>query len=108
MVLIVLFLGMFLDQVSMLLITLPIFMPLAASLGFDKVWFGLILLLMYEVGFTTPPFGMLLFIMMGIAPKGATLRTVSLAALPYILCTMLLVALIIAIPDIALLPPRLL
>ena len=108
MVLIVLFLGMFLDQVSMMLITLPIFMPLAASLGFDKVWFGLILLLMYEVGFTTPPFGMLLFIMMGIAPKGTTLRTVSMAALPYILCTMLLVALIIAIPDIALLLPRLL
>ena len=61
-----------------------------------------------EIGFTTPPFGMLLFIMMGIAPKGTTLRTVSLAALPYILCAMLLVAPIIAIPDIALLLPRLL
>ena len=108
MVLIVFLLGMFMDQVSMMLITLPIFMPLAASLGFDKVWFGLILLLMYEVGFTTPPFGMLLFIMLGIAPKGTTLRSVSLAALPYILCTMALVGLIIAIPDIALLLPRLL
>ncbi len=101
-------LGMFMDQVSMMLITLPIFMPLADTLGFDKVWFGLILLIMYEVGFTTPPFGMLLFIMLGIAPKGTTLRTIAMAALPYILCTLLLVGLIIAFPDIALWLPRML
>ncbi len=107
-VLIVLLLGMFMDQVSMMLITLPIFMPLAASLGFDKVWFGLVLLLLFEVGFTTPPFGMLLFVMLGIAPKGTTLRTVSMAALPYILCTVLLIALIIFIPNIALFLPKLL
>ena len=107
-VVIVFLLGMFMDQVSMMLITLPIFMPLAATLGFDKVWFGLILLLLFEIGFTTPPFGMLLFVMLGIAPKGTTLRTVSVAAAPYILCTLFLVLLIILIPDIALLLPRLL
>ncbi len=99
---IVLVLGMFMDQVSMLLITLPIFTPLATGLHFDMVWFGLILLLSLEIGFTTPPFGMLLFVMLGIAPKGTSLRTVSLAVLPYILCTMLLVALIIAFPQLAL------
>jgi tripartite ATP-independent transporter DctM subunit len=105
---IVLLLGMFMDQVSMMLITLPIFMPLATSLQLDTVWFGLILLLMFEVGFTTPPFGMLLFVMLGIAPRGTTLRTVAMAGLPYILCTMLLVFLIIAFPGIALWLPRLL
>jgi tripartite ATP-independent transporter DctM subunit len=99
---ILLVLGMFMDQVSMMLITLPIFVPLAISMHFDMVWFGLIMLLALEIGFTTPPFGMLLFIMLGIAPKGTTLRTVSLAAMPYIACTILLVALIIAFPGIAL------
>ena len=105
---IILLLGMFMDQLSMMLITLPVFIPIAKSLGFDLVWFGLLLLLSYEIGFTTPPFGLLLFIMLGIAPPGTTLKTVSLAALPYILCTLLLVALIIAFPQIALFLPRML
>ena len=105
---VILVLGMFMDQVSMMLITLPIYMPLARQLGFDPVWFGLILLLVYEIGFTTPPFGMLLFVMMGIAPKGTTLRTVALAALPFILCTLTLVGLIIAWPSLALWLPRML
>lgn len=105
---IVLILGMFMDQLSMMLITLPIFIPIAKTLGFDLVWFGLLLLLSYEVGFTTPPFGLLLFIMLGIAPPGTTLKTVSLAALPYILCTMLLIVLIIFFPQIALFLPRIL
>ena len=105
---VILVLGMFMDQVSMMLITLPIYMPLARQLGFDPVWFGLILLLVYEIGFTTPPFGMLLFVMMGIAPKGTTLRTVALSALPFILCTLTLVGLIIAWPSLALWLPRML
>lgn len=105
---IILLLGMFMDQLSMMLITLPIFIPIAKQLGFDLVWFGLLLLLSYEVGFTTPPFGLLLFIMLGIAPPGTTLKTVSLAALPYILCTMLLIVLIIFFPQIALFLPRML
>jgi TRAP-type C4-dicarboxylate transport system permease large subunit len=62
---VVLVLGMFMDQVSMMLITLPLFMPIAKTYGFDPVWFGLILLLAYEIGFTTPPFGMLLYIVLG-------------------------------------------
>jgi TRAP-type C4-dicarboxylate transport system permease large subunit len=98
---------MFMDQLSMMMITLPIFIPIAQSLHFDLVWFGLILLLSYEIGFTTPPFGLLLFVMLGVAPKGTTLGTVSRAALPYILCTMLLVVLIAFFPPLALWLPRL-
>jgi tripartite ATP-independent transporter DctM subunit len=105
---IILILGMFMDQLSMMLITLPVFVPIAKQLNFDMVWFGLLLLLSYEIGFTTPPFGLLLFIMLGIAPPGTTLKTVSLAALPYIICTLVLVGLIIAFPQIALFLPRLL
>ena len=100
-------LGMFMDQLSMLLLTLPVFLPLANSLGFDLIWFGIILLLALEIGFTTPPFGLLLFVMTGVAPKGTTLVQVSAAALPYICCTLLLVGLIIAFPQIALYLPSL-
>ena len=103
---VILVLGMFMDQLSMMLITLPIFIPLAKSLGFDPVWFGLILLLSYEIGFTTPPFGLLLFVMLGVAPQGTTLWTVARAALPYILCTISLVVLIVLFPWIALWLPR--
>ena len=105
---ILLILGMFMDQVSMMLITLPIFVPLATGLHFDMVWFGLILLLALEVGFTTPPFGMLLFVMLGIAPKGTTLSTVSFATAPYIACVVALIGLIIVFPDLALWLPRVL
>ena len=103
----ILVLGMFMDQLSMMLITLPIFIPIAGSLGFDLVWFGMILLLAYEIGFTTPPFGLLLFVMLGVAPRGTTLGTVARAALPYVLCTLLLIVLIAAFPGIALLLPGL-
>ena len=108
MVLVILILGMFMDQVSMMLITLPIFLPIAAHFQFDLVWFGLILLLAYEVGFTTPPFGLLLFVMIGVAPPGTSLKTVALSAAPFIACTLLLILLIIIFPDIALILPKLL
>ncbi|MCW4115191.1 TRAP transporter large permease subunit [Aurantimonas sp. MSK8Z-1] len=108
MVLVILILGMFMDQVSMMLITLPIFLPIANHFGFDLVWFALILLLAYEVGFTTPPFGLLLFVMIGVAPPGTSLKTVALAAAPFILCTLLLIVLIIIFPQIALFLPQLL
>ncbi len=101
-----LFLGMFMDQVSMMLITLPVFMPLALSLGFDPVWFGIIILLGLEVSLVTPPFGLLLFVMMGVGPPGTTLGDVAKAALPYIACVFLLLALLVAYPEIALLLPR--
>lgn len=101
----ILVLGMFMDQLSMMLITLPIFIPIATSLHFDLVWFGMLLLLSYEIGFTTPPFGLLLFVMLGVAPRGTTLGTVARAALPYVFCTITLIALIAAFPRIALLLP---
>lgn len=103
----ILLLGMFMDQLSMMLITLPIFVPIAQSLGFDLVWFGLMLLLAYEIGFTTPPFGLLLFVMLGVAPRGTKLSEVARAALPYILCTVALIVLIAAFPQLALLLPGL-
>lgn len=98
---IIFFLGCFMDQLSMMLLTAPIFFPLAKTLGFDLTWFGLIMLLSLEIGYTTPPFGLLLFVMKGVAPPGTTMREIYLAAVPFISCVLLLIALIIAFPLIA-------
>jgi tripartite ATP-independent transporter DctM subunit len=94
-------LGCFMDQLSMMLLTAPIFFPLAKTLGFDLTWFGLIMLLALEVGYTTPPFGLLLFVMKGVSPPGTTMREIYLAAMPFIACVMLLIGLIIAFPPLA-------
>lgn len=107
MALILLILGMFMDQVSMMLITLPIFVPLATTLDFDMIWWGLIMLLMLEVSFTTPPFGLLLFVMYGVSPPGTTLPEVARAALPYIACVFLLIGLVIIFPALATFVPSL-
>jgi tripartite ATP-independent transporter DctM subunit len=104
---VLLLLGMFMEQISMMLLTVPIFFPLAASLGFDPIWFGLIVLLALEISFTTPPFGLLLFVMKGVAPKDTTMREIYVSAFPYIGCSMLLVALLIMFPQIALWLPSL-
>jgi tripartite ATP-independent transporter DctM subunit len=99
---VLLLLGMFMEQISMMLLTVPIFFPLAASLGFEPVWFALIMLLALEISFTTPPFGLLLFVMKGVAPPDTTMRDIYLAAIPFILCSLLLVGLLILFPPLAL------
>ncbi|WP_424971379.1 TRAP transporter large permease [Dinoroseobacter sp. S76] len=98
---VLLILGMFMEQISIMLLTVPIFFPLAESLGFDLVWFGLIMLLALEISFTTPPFGLLLFVMKGVAPPSTTMREIYLAAIPFILCSLALVALLILFPPLA-------
>jgi tripartite ATP-independent transporter DctM subunit len=85
MMLILLVLGCFVDQVSMMLICLPFFMPLVATYGFDPVWFGVLFLFCMQLGLLTPPFGMLLFVMKSVAPKEIPMREVWVAATPYVL-----------------------
>jgi tripartite ATP-independent transporter DctM subunit len=99
---VLLLLGMFMEQISIMLLTVPIFFPLAQSLGFDLVWFALIMLLSLEISFTTPPFGLLLFVMKGVAPTGTTMREIYTSAFPFIGCSLVLVALLIAFPNLAL------
>lgn len=100
MFLILLLLGMFMDQLSMMLLTVPIFFPLALQYGFDPIWFGVITLLAMEISFTTPPFGLLLFVMQGVAPPGTRFSEICIAAIPFMACAMLLVFLIVIFPDI--------
>ena len=104
---VLLILGMFMEQISMMLLTVPIFFPLATTLGFDPIWFGLIMLLALEISFTTPPFGLLLFVMKGVAPPDTTMRDIYVSAFPFIFCSLLLVALLIVFPGIALWLPGL-
>jgi len=99
-------LGMFMDQVSMMLITVPIFYPLASHLGFDPIWFSLIVLMSLEMSATTPPFGLLLFIMIGMVP-GTTLFEVVKAALPFLFCDLVLIFILVAVPGLALYLPGL-
>jgi tripartite ATP-independent transporter DctM subunit len=99
---VLLLLGMFMDQLSMMLITVPIFFPLAQSYGFDLIWFGVIVLLALEISFTTPPFGLLLFVMRGVAPPGTTMVEICKSAIPFMACAFLLVALLIWEPRLAL------
>ncbi len=104
---VLLVLGMFVDQISQMMLTIPIFIPLAQTLGFDPVWFGIVIILALEISTVTPPFGLLLFVMMGVAPPGTTFGEVVIAGLPYILCALVMLALLIAAPDIVLWLPGL-
>ncbi len=101
MLLILLALGAFIDQLSMMLITLPFFMPLAQHAGFDLVWYGVLLLVVLEVSLTTPPFGLLLFVMKGVAPPQTTLRQIYVAAGPFIALELLVLILVVAYPALA-------
>ncbi|MDE0488496.1 MAG: TRAP transporter large permease [Gammaproteobacteria bacterium] len=95
-------LGMFMDQLSIMLLTIPVFFPLATLMGFDPIWFGVVVLLALEMSLTTPPFGLLLFLMQSVAPKGTTLGQVIRAALPYLACDALLLGVLILFPAITL------
>jgi tripartite ATP-independent transporter DctM subunit len=100
-------LGMFMDATSMMLITVPIFFPLAGALGFDLIWYGLFVLITIEMAGTTPPFGPLLYVMLGVAPKGTTLFDVAKAAFPFLVCDAILILILVAWPNLALWLPSL-
>ena len=105
---ILLFLGCFVDQVSMMLITLPFFMPLVQKLGVDPVWFGVLFLICMQLGLLTPPFGLLLFTMKGVAPPGVAMNDVFRAAMPYVWFGLLVLLLVFLVPPLATFLPRLL
>ncbi len=104
---IMLVLGAFMEQLSMMMLTLPIFVPLAHFYGFDLIWFGVIVLLALEMSLTMPPMGLLLFVMKGVAPPGTRLQDIWLAAIPFMACAAILLMLLIVFPEIALWLPGL-
>jgi len=100
MLIVLLLLGAFMDQVSMIMITLPFFIPLAQSAGIDLLWFGVLMLVVMEISFTTPPFGLLIFVMKGVAPPEITLGDVYRAAAPFILLALTVLSLLVLFPDL--------
>ncbi len=99
-------LGMFMETISIMMITLPIFMPIVNHLGFNPVWFGVLMLINFEAGLITPPFGMLLYVMKSVAPKNISIGEICWAALPFVLCDILVMTLIIIWPSLALWLPN--
>jgi tripartite ATP-independent transporter DctM subunit len=104
---VLLFLGCFVDQVSMMLITLPFFMPLVQKLGIDPVWFGVLFLICMQLGLLTPPFGLLLFTMKGVAPAHVSMNDVFRAATPYVCFGLFVLLLVYLFPPFATYLPRL-
>jgi tripartite ATP-independent transporter DctM subunit len=101
MMLILILLGIFIDQVSMMLITLPVFMPIVARLGIDPVWFGILFLICMQLGLLLPPHGLLLMTMRGVAPPEVTMGHIFRAVTPYVIMSLLLLALLMMLPAVA-------
>lgn len=110
---VLLFLGAFMDQVSMLLLTLPFFLlgsdSLQAAFDIDVVWLMVLMLITMEISLLTPPFGLLLYVMKGVAERTmpVSIGSVIGAAVPFILIELLVLALLIAFPEIATWLPKL-
>ncbi len=99
--------GMFMSVIPIMMITIPLFMPVVGALGFDQVWFAVIFLLNSEMSSTSPPFGLSLFVMKGVAPPDTTMADIYRASIPFLVCDLIVMALIIAFPAIALWLPGL-
>ncbi len=98
-------LGMFMDGLSMLVVTLPIVFPVIINAGFDPVWFGVIAVIVVEMGMITPPVGLNVFVVKSVA-EDVPMSTIFRGVLPFWIAMMVCLVLIVAIPDIALLIPN--
>jgi len=108
MMLLLIFLGLFVEQVSMMMITLPIYMPLVQKYGVDPVWFGVMFLICMQLGLLLPPHGLLLMTMKGVSPREVRMSHIFQAVLPYIGMSLLLLVLVFFIPAVAVWLPKVL
>jgi tripartite ATP-independent transporter DctM subunit len=99
---IVLVMGCFMESASIMLITLPIFMPLVKGLGYNVVWFAVIYLINIETGLLTPPFGLNIFVMKAVAPPDTLVKEIYTAIAPFVAINILIMGLIMIFPQIAL------
>lgn len=100
-------LGMFMDTLAMIVLTIPIVTPIVVGLGYDPIWFGVMMVLIAETSVLTPPIGMLCYVVHGIRGRGE-LTDVFIGVAPFILALMGMIALMLALPEIALWLPNLL
>jgi tripartite ATP-independent transporter DctM subunit len=102
-----LLLGAVFDEIAAMLITLPFVLPIIERLGYDPVWWGVINVMVVELGMIIPPIGIIVFVLHGLAPHIA-LRTIYRGVLPFIVADLVLLGLLTLLPDIALALPRML
>ena len=100
--LILLAMGTFMEPLSIMMVTLPIYMPIIHALGFPPLWFGAIMLLNMEMAVTSPPFGLSLFVMKGVAPSDTTMGDIYRAALPFLGCDLIVMIAMIYFPPLVL------
>jgi TRAP-type mannitol/chloroaromatic compound transport system permease large subunit len=89
------------EEVSMMMITLPIFMPLVEVAHINPILFGLLSLINMEIGMLSPPFGFVLFTMKGVAPAGTTMGDVFRACVPFLILNLVAMLVILLFPSIA-------
>jgi C4-dicarboxylate transporter DctM subunit len=99
-------LGMFMDVLSMQVLTVPIAVPVIMAAGIDPIWFGIFVVLMSELGMITPPVGMNLYVVQGVRSDGGPFRDVVLGAIPYALIMLGFAVLLIVWPDLVMWLPR--
>ncbi|MFZ2648894.1 MAG: TRAP transporter large permease [Burkholderiaceae bacterium] len=100
-------LGTAMEELSMILLTVPVFFPLVVGLGFDPVWFGIIIVVVVQIGLISPPVGMNMFVVKSML-SGVSTATVFRGVTPFAVAVVLLLAILVAFPDISLILPRLL
>lgn len=101
MMIILLILGCFMDGLGIMIITLPVFMPLLQKFDFNPLWFGILFVINMEMGYLTPPFGLNLFYMRMLTPKSVTMTDIYKSGLPYLVCMLAVLLLVILIPGLA-------
>jgi tripartite ATP-independent transporter DctM subunit len=107
MLVVVLIMGCFMETVAIMMITIPIYMPVVNALGYNAIWFGVLMLIALETGLITPPFGVTLFVMKGVAPPEVTMADIWRAVTPYVIIDILCIAIVLAIPVIVTIVPTL-
>ncbi len=98
-------LGMFMESLSMMIATVPIITPVVINMGYDPVWFGVLMMLLLETALVTPPVGLNLFIVQGVRPRGQ-IRDVMIGSLPFVVTLLAMIVLLMLVPDLALWLPR--
>ena len=100
-------LGFFIETLSLMVATIPIIVPIMTGMGFDKVWFGILLIVLIEMALITPPVGLNLYVVQG-ARKSGRLSDVMLGVIPFVLVMLAMIALLVAVPSVALFLPDIL
>jgi TRAP-type C4-dicarboxylate transport system permease large subunit len=99
------FLGAILDTMAMILLTLPVFFPIISGLGFDPIWFGVLMVIVIELALITPPMGINVFVIKSMTPH-VSLGEIYVGVIPFVVAQIILLVLIVLFPDLALWLPK--